>query len=148
MSHSEADSPALTPEQSWRAIHDTMEQARSALHVAGATRILLLWGAIASLGYLSEYLLTTAGAALADGAPWIRAPLWGLLVVAGMAGSAVIGHRAGREIAEGAGTRAAGLRVFFFWLACGPPTAPPRPPASRSASSRSATSSSASSTAR
>ncbi|MCY4641017.1 MAG: hypothetical protein OXC94_11840 [Chloroflexi bacterium] len=117
MHEADADAPVLTPEQSWSAIHATMEQARSALHVAGATRILLLWGAIASLGYLAEYLLATAGSSLADDAPWIRAPLWGLLVGAGIAGSAVIGHRAGRELAEGPGARAAGLRVFFFWLA-------------------------------
>ena len=44
MAESDADARALTPEEGWRAIHDTMERARSSLHVAGATPILLLWG--------------------------------------------------------------------------------------------------------
>ena len=117
MAESDADASALTPEEGWRAIHDTMERARSSLHVAGATPILLLWGVIASLGYLAEYLLETAWVDLATDHPWIRAPLWGLLVGAGMAGSAVIGHRAGRAIAPGSGGDAAGIRVFLFWLA-------------------------------
>ena len=117
MAETDADASALTPEEGWRAIHDTMERARSSLHVAGATPILLLWGVIASLGYLAEYLLETAWADLAEGSPWIRAPLWGLLVGAGMAGSAVIGHRAGRAVAPGPGGHAAGIRVFLFWLA-------------------------------
>ena len=117
MARSDADASALTPEEGWRAIHDTMERARSSLHVAGATPILLLWGVIVSLGYLAEYLLETAWADLAADDPWIRAPLWGLLVGAGMAGSAVIGHRAGRAIAPGPGGDAAGIRVFLFWLA-------------------------------
>ena len=117
MAESDADASALTPEEGWRAIHDTMERARSSLHVAGATPILLLWGVIAPLGYLAEYLLETAWADFASGSPWIRAPLWGLLVGAGMAGSAVIGHRAGRAVAPGPGGSAAGIRVFLFWLA-------------------------------
>ncbi len=117
MHQSDHDAGALTPEQSRRAIHATMERARSSLYVAGTTPILLLWGVIASLGYLAEYALVTLAEDLEAAHPWIHAPLWGLLVVAGMAGSAFVGHRAGREKAEGVAARAAGIRVFFFWLA-------------------------------
>lgn len=116
MARSDAEAGAATPEESWRAIHETMERARSSLHVAGAAPILLLWGMIAPLGYLCEHLLATAWADLAAESPWVRAPLWGLLAGAGMAGSAVIGSRAGRAVARGAGGRAAGIRVFLFWL--------------------------------
>ena len=113
----DAEAREPTPEESWRAIHETMERSRSSLHVAGAAPILLLWGILAPLGYLAEHLLDTAWADLAAGSPWIRAPLWGLLAGSGIAGSAVIGHRAGRAVAPGAGGRAAGIRVFLFWLA-------------------------------
>ena len=34
-----------------------------------------------------------------------------------MLGSAIIGHRAGRENAAGDAVRSAGIRVFLFWLA-------------------------------
>ena len=49
--------------------------------------------------------------------PWTIAPLWGVLMVLGMAGSAIIGHRAGRKAAAGDAIRTAGIRMFFFWLA-------------------------------
>ena len=50
---------ALTPEESWRAINTTMDRARNSMHVAGTTTILLLWGAIASLGHVSQYTIET-----------------------------------------------------------------------------------------
>ena len=81
------------------------------------TTILLLWGVIASLGLVSQYAIETFAAGFATRNPWIGAPLWGVLVVVGMVGSAVIGHRAGRKSADGTAVRSAGIRVFLFWLA-------------------------------
>ncbi len=85
MHQSDHDAGALTPEQSRRAIHATMERARSSLYVAGTTPILLLWGVIASLGYLAEYALATLAEDLEAAHPWIHAPLWGLLVAGDLA---------------------------------------------------------------
>ena len=114
---SDADRQALTPEEGLLAIHATMESARSSMYLAGTATILLLWGVIVSLGYLAEYAFDTAVADFAEGRPWLSAPLWGGLVAAGMAGSAVIGSRAGRDLATGEALRGAGVRVFAFWLA-------------------------------
>ena len=110
MQRSDGDAAALTPEESWRAIQVTMDSARSSMYVAGTATILLLWGAIASLGYLSQY-------AIAARTPWFPGPLWGVLAAAGMLGSALIGHRAGRQNAAGDTIRSAGVRVFLFWVA-------------------------------
>lgn len=117
MQASDAERRALTPEEGWRAIHETVEGARSSMYVAGTATILLLWGVIVSVGYLAEYAAGTVASDLADGRPWLSAPLWGVLVGAGMVGSALIGHRAGKRLAMGAAARGAGLRVFAFWLA-------------------------------
>ena len=114
---SDADRQTLTPEEGLLAIHATMESARNSMYLAGTATILLLWGVIVSLGYLAEYALDTAVADFAEGRPWLSAPLWGVLVAVGMAGSAVIGHRAGRDLATGEAVRGAGIRVFAFWLA-------------------------------
>ena len=114
---SDADQQTLTPEESWRAVHATMESARNSMYVAGTATILLLWGVIVSLGYLAEYALDTAAAGFAEGRPWLSAPLWGVLVAVGMTSSAVIGQRAGRNLATGEAMRGAGMRVFAFWLA-------------------------------
>lgn len=111
------DTRTLTPEEGWHAIHTTMEGARSSMYVAGMTTILLLWGAIVSLGYLSQYAIEELASAFVASNPWIGAPLWGVLVGAGMLGSAIIGHRAGKEDAAGGAMRGAGIRVFLFWLA-------------------------------
>lgn len=113
---SDADRQTLTPEESWRAVHATMESARSSMYVAGTATILLLWGVIVSLGYLAEYGLGTAVPDFAEDRPWLSAPLWGFLVVVGMVGSAVISSRASRRLATGEAVRGAGLRVFAFWL--------------------------------
>lgn len=113
---SEADRQALTPEESWSALHNTMENARSSMYLAGTATILLLWGVLVSLGYLAEYGLDMAAPDFAEDRPWLSAPLWGVLVVAGMVGSAVIGTRASRRLATGEAVRGAGLRVFAFWL--------------------------------
>ena len=117
MQESDGDAKALTPEESWHTIHSTMDKARSSMYVAGTTTILLLWGAIASLGFISQYAIETLAPESAASSPWIYATLWGVLVTAGMTGSAIMGHRAGRKNAAGDAIRSAGVRVFLFWLA-------------------------------
>ena len=117
MQESDDEERALTPEESWRAIHTTMDSARSSMYVAGAATIALLWGGIAALGYLSQYALQTFAPDVMTSSPWINLPLWGALVTAGMVASAIIGYRAGRENVTGDAGRSAGIRVFLFWLA-------------------------------
>ena len=117
MQRSDDETAALTPQESWRAIHATMDRARSSMYLAGTTTILLLWGAIASLGFISQYAIGTLAPEFATRNPWISAPLWGVLAAVGMLGSAIIGHRAGRKNAAGDTVRSVGVRVFLFWLA-------------------------------
>ena len=62
MQRSDDETVALTPQESWRAINETMDRARSSMYVAGTATILLLWGAIAALGYLSQFGIEDAGA--------------------------------------------------------------------------------------
>ena len=81
------DEARLSPEEGWRTIQATMEEARSSMYVAGTATILLLWGHIISLGYLAEYALGTVLADFRDDNAWVSAPLWIALVAAGMAGS-------------------------------------------------------------
>ena len=59
MQETDGELKALTPEESWCAINTTMDRARNSMHVAGTTTILLLWGAIASLGHVSQYTIET-----------------------------------------------------------------------------------------
>ena len=113
---SDAERRVLTPEEGLQAIHATLQDSRSSMYVAGTATILLLWGVIASLGYLTEYAFDTAAADFAAGRPWLSAPLWGVLVATGMVGSALIGHRAGKQLAAGEAVHGAGVRVFAFWL--------------------------------
>ena len=117
MQGTDHESASLTPQESWGAIHSTMEEARSSMYLAGTATILLLWGVIVSLGFISQFAAETLASDFATRNSWISAPLWGVLVVAGMLGSAVIGHRAGRKNAAGDAVRSAGIRVFLFWLA-------------------------------
>ena len=113
----DAETAALTADESWGAIHTTMDRARSSMYVAGTATILLLWGAIVALGYFGQYAIETLASEFATGSPWYPGPLWGVLATAGMVGSSLIGHRAGRENAAGQAARSAGIRVFLFWLA-------------------------------
>ena len=117
MQRSDGEMAALTPEESWGAIHETVDRVRSSMYVAGTATILLLWGAIASIGYLSEYAIGTLAPGFAESSPLISAPLWGVLCAIGMAGSSIIGKRAGSENAVGDAARSAGIRVFVFWAA-------------------------------
>ncbi len=116
MSGSGNEGPALTPQESWGAIHTTINRTRSSMYLAGTSPILLMWGAITAVLYLVEYWFQTGGSALAQETPWIRAPVYGVPLVGGMVGSGLIGRRAGsRNVTPDAG-RAVGIRVFFFWV--------------------------------
>ena len=116
MRNAERKSPALRPDESWNAIHDTMDRTRSSMYVAGMEPILLLWGAIVAVGLLGQYAIATLSTDFAVTNPWYPVPLWGALTTAGMVGSAIFGHRASARNAEGPASQRAGLRVFFFWL--------------------------------
>ncbi len=109
----------MSPQQGWEDIHATMEQLRSSMYVAGTATILLVWGALISLGYFAEYSFTTFLEDVAADRPWIRAPLWFGLVAVGMVASALIGDRAGRKTGAGEAARSAGIRTFLFWLTIG-----------------------------
>ena len=87
------------------------------MYVAGSATILLLWGAIVSVGLLTVYFIVTLASESVVSSPWTYALLWGALGIAGMTGSAFIGHRANSQIAVGSAARSAGIRVFLFWLA-------------------------------
>ena len=111
------DAAALTPEEGWETIQDTVDRVRSSMYVAGSATILLLWGAIVSVGLLVVYFIVNQASESVVTSPWTYALLWGGLGAVGMAGSAVIGHRASSEVAVGNTARSAGIRVFLFWLA-------------------------------
>ena len=117
MQQSDGEAKALTPEESWRDIHETMDRARTSMYVAGSATILLLWAAIASVGVVSQYAILTLASEFAERSPWIFGVLWGALMAPGMVGSGFIGRRAGRKIAAGDAARKAGIRVFLYWLA-------------------------------
>ena len=117
MGRSDGGTAALTPEESWGTIHETLDRSRSSMYAAGMETILLLWGAIVSLGYFWQYASQTLAVDLLTRRPWIPLPLWIALGVGGMVGSAIIGHRATGRIAVGVDARSAGIRVFLFWLA-------------------------------
>ena len=116
MQHAEQEASALQPEESWSAIHSTMDRARTSMYLAGMESILLLWGAIVALGLLGQYAIATLAPEFASGRPWFPAPLWGVLTAAGVTASAILGRRASAKNAVGSASQRAGLRVFFFWL--------------------------------
>ena len=107
----------LTPEEGWRAIHATIDRAHSSMYLAGTASILLLWGVITSLWFFAQFAVIELAPDFAAANPWYGGPVWGVLGTAGMAGSAVIGHRAGRRNMAGDAARNARIRVFLFWLA-------------------------------
>ena len=117
MPRSDSDNTTLTPQESWQTIHESMDRVRSSMYVAGSATIMLLWAAIAAVGVGSQYTIMTMVSGFADRSPWIFGVLWVVLMVLGMVGSAFVGHRAGRKIAQGAAARSAGIRVFLYWLA-------------------------------
>ena len=116
MSSAEGGGAVLTPQESWETIHSTMDKARSSMYLAGSSSILLLWGGITPLAYLAAYWLQTGGSDLAERIPWVSASIFGVLIVAGIVGSAFIGKRAGSRNATKEISRAIGIRVFLFWI--------------------------------
>ena len=116
MQNTERETSAMQPEESWNAIHDTMDRAQSSMYVAGMESIMLLWGVIVTVGLLGQSAIAALAPEFAAGSPWFPAPLWGVLTVAGFAASAILGHRASARNAAGSASKRAGLRVFFFWL--------------------------------
>ena len=106
----------ITPEESWEAINATLDRSRSSMYVAGWPSIMLLWGGIVAIGYLSQYLVQTLAPGFSDNYPWFPGPLWGGLGLVGMVGSSVIGYRASKDNATGRTATGVGLRVFFFWI--------------------------------
>ena len=81
MQRSGEETAALTPQESFEAIHTTMDSARSSMYVAGTTTILLFWAAIAAVGLGSQYAIMTLASEFADRSPWIFGVLWGVLMV-------------------------------------------------------------------
>ena len=106
----------ITAEESWQAIHTTMDEARSSMYLAGSTAIMLLWGVICSVGWLSQYAVETLATDFAERWPWFPGPLWGGLGTVGGVSSSIIGRRASRKIAASEAARRAGIRVFLFWV--------------------------------
>lgn len=116
MQRPESDEQPITPEQGWTSIHATLDKSHSSMYMAGWTHIMLLWGVIVAVGYLSMYAIETLAPAFAADYPWYPGPLWFGLGIPGMVGSSIIGHRASKQNASGPSANAAGLRVFGFWM--------------------------------
>ena len=114
----DAETAALTADESWGAIHTTMDRARSSMYVAGTATILLLWGAIVALGYFGQYAIETLASEFATGKSLVsRAAM-------GRAGGGRNGGQRPHRAPRGRGVRglatplaALGIRVFLFWLA-------------------------------
>ena len=116
MKNQDREEQRITSEDAWESIHATLDRSRSLMYVAGWPSILLLWGAIVSVGYLTQFVVETAFPTFAADYPWFPGPLWGVLGTIGMIGSSILGHRAGHANSDGPTATRAGLRVFFFWM--------------------------------
>ena len=116
MARSETGNDRPTPEESWRTIHEAMDRTRSSMYIAGSASILLFWTAIVSVGMSTQYTIMTLAADFADSNSWVFGVLWGSLMVPGMVGSGLIGHRAGKKVAPGEAARSAGIKVFLYWM--------------------------------
>ncbi len=117
MERQHGEQQAITPEQSWESIQHTLDSSRSSMYVAGWTTIMLMWGALYAIGFLSQYAIETLATSFAETYPWYPAPVWAGVGFVGMIGSAIIGHRAGSRNAQGRTATKIGLRIFFFWMA-------------------------------
>ena len=117
MRKQDGEGHGITPEQGWTSIHATLDRSHSSMYMAGWTSIMLLWGAIVAMGYLSMYSIETLAPEFAADYPWYPGPLWFGLVIPGMIGSSLIGYHASKQNAIGPSAAAAGLRVFGFWMA-------------------------------
>ncbi len=107
---------ALTAEESWQSIHATMDNVRSSMYVAGMATILLMWGVILAVGYLTMYGVYELAPDFAEQHPWFPAPLWWVLGPVGGVSSGIIGSRASRRLSYGAAGRRAGIRVCLFFV--------------------------------
>ena len=107
----------LSPEESWRTIHQTITHSQNSLYLAGTAYILLLWGALVAVYFFALFAIAELAPDFEARYPWYPGPLWGVIGTPGMIGSALIGHREGSKNADHATARAAGLRVFAFWMA-------------------------------
>ena len=116
MKNQDREEQRITSEDAWESIHATLDRSRSLMYVAGWPSILLLWGTIVSVGYLTQFVVEIAFTTFADDYPWFPGPLWGVLGTIGMIGSSILGHRAGHANSDGPTATRAGLRVFFFWM--------------------------------
>ena len=116
MKNQDREEQHITSEDAWESIHATLDRSRSLMYVAGWPSILLLWGTIVSVGYLTQFVVEIAFTTFADDYPWFPGPLWGVLGTIGMIGSSILGHRAGHANSDGPTATRAGLRVFFFWM--------------------------------
>ena len=105
-----------TPQQSWESIQETLDISRSSMYLAGWTTIMLLWGALYAIGYLSQYAVETLAPTFAENYPWYPAPLWAGVGFVGMVSSAIIGSRASSQNAQGRTATTVGMRIFFFWF--------------------------------
>ena len=117
MQRQHGERQAISPEQSWESIQHTLDSSRSSMYVAGWTTIMLMWGALYAIGFLSQYAIETLAPAFAESYPWYPAPLWAGVGFVGMIGSAIIGYRASKRNAQGRTATRVGLRIFFFWMA-------------------------------
>ncbi len=106
----------ISPENSWQTIHDTMDQSRSSMYLAGMDTILLMWGGLMALSYLGQFAIMSLASDFVDRSPWIFAPFWLAMVAIGIVASSIIGHRASKSQSDGDAARSAGLRVFAFWI--------------------------------
>ena len=116
MKNQDREGQRITSEDAWESIHATLDRSRSLMYVAGWPSILLLWGTIVSVGYLTQFVVEMAFTTFADNYPWFPGPLWGVLGTIGMIGSSLLGYRAGHANSDGPTATRAGLRVFFFWM--------------------------------
>lgn len=116
MQSSDDPTETLAAAESWSTIHSAVDDARSTLYTAGSAAILLMWAALTSLGYFSQYAIETLAVDFAERRPWFPGPLWAGIGAVGMVGSMVIGRRANQSLAAGRAARSAGIRVLVYWL--------------------------------
>ena len=85
--------------------------------MAGTAYRLLLWGALVSIYFFTLFAIGELAAGFATSYPWYPGALWGIIGTPGMVGSALIGRHEGSRNADYETARAAGLKVFAYWMA-------------------------------
>ena len=74
MKNQDREEQRITSEDAWESIHATLDRSRSLMYVAGWPSILLLWGAIVSVGYLTQFVVEMAFPHLQMTIPGFRVP--------------------------------------------------------------------------